>query len=150
MLTTLAFLVSACGSSSHSAARKPTAAVAAYHPSAASLPACAKAGTAIPLPRGFPASFPLPPGTAITAHHSGVGHEVDISGVVPATSFQAAVSFFPRELPKRSFRVTHYEADPERDSEGNFRGHGYVGGWSLRVIPACKALTFTAGAVRTG
>jgi hypothetical protein len=77
-----------------------------------------------------------------------MAQEVDISGFVPAATFRRAVSFFPRELPRHSFQVTHYEADPDRDSEGNFRGHGYTGGWSLRVIPGCKALAFTAGAVK--
>ena len=111
-----------------------------YKRSAARAPACAHAGRAIALPRGFPASFPFPPGTAIT---SVIGYRGDntkpvISGIVPSTGFGPTVSFFLTGLPQAGFRLRDGEAEAA-EAESVFVGHGYIGRWRLRALDTCSS-----------
>lgn len=129
----LLFLAGCGGGSSHT-----------YTPSAARLPACAHAGKAIAMPSGFPADFPFPDGSAITSAKKALKVTV-VKGVIPITSFKDTASFFTREVRNAGFKVLYSEADPPRDAEGSYRGHGYAGRWTLEHLPACsEAVAFAA------
>ncbi|HEX8918460.1 MAG TPA: hypothetical protein VF898_08150 [Chloroflexota bacterium] len=126
---------------SHAPAGSPV-----YRPSAARIPACAHAGKAVSFPQHFPASFPVPSGTAITGKRVPIGGGIAATGFVPMHSFAATVHFIPTQLPKVGFTVLHLEIDTPHDSEGSYQGHGYVGGWSLRAISGCAAMVFQVSA----
>jgi hypothetical protein len=91
-------------------------------------------------------SFPVPPGTAITGKRVPIGGGIAATGFVPMHGFAATVHFFPNRLPRAGFKVLHLEIDTPHDSEGSYRGHGFVGGWSLRAIPGCAAMAFQVSA----
>lgn len=135
----ICLLLAGCGSSASGSSALPT-----YAPSAASPPTCAHAGRAIALPRGFPSSFPLPKGTALTSWGR-QGPATVVHGIVPGRSFRDAASFFPREVRNAGFKVVYSEADVPRDAEGSYRGKGYAGRWTLEHITGCPgAIKFAA------
>lgn len=111
-----------------------------YKRSAARVPACAHAGRVIALPRAFPATFPFPPGTAITAQQ---GYRGDltrpvISGIVPSATFASTVSFFLQELPRAGYRIRDGEAETF-EAESVFLGRGYIGRWRIRALDSCPS-----------
>lgn len=104
------------------------------------VPPCAHAGRAIALPRSFPASFPFPPGTAVTSQ---IGYRGDqtkpvISGVVPSASFGSAVQFFLTQLPQAGYRLRDGDAEAF-EAESVFVGHGYIGRWRIRALDTCPS-----------
>lgn len=110
-----------------------------YSRADAKVPACAHAGKAITLPRGFPASFPFPSHTAITSHTTRFG-AVIVSGFVPASSFDDAQSFFTRKLPDAGYTLSEQDAEPPREAEARYSGKGYEGGWRIRMIMGCPGV----------
>jgi len=113
-----------------------------YRKSAAHAPACARAGRVIDLPRGFPKSFPFPPGTAITSR---IGYRSDLTrpivgGVVPSSTFASTVSFFLTQLPRAGYRVRDGDAEAA-EAESVYVGHGYIGRWRVRALDTCPTAT---------
>ncbi|GAC1639253.1 MAG: hypothetical protein NVS4B2_28660 [Chloroflexota bacterium] len=123
----LGIVLAGCGSSAQSTA---------YRPSDAKPPQCAHATKAIPLPNGFPGTFPWPPGTTLTSSRAAKEGTI-VAGIVPTTSFKDTAAFFKRQVAKNGFTVVYAEADPPRDAEGAYRGNGYAGRWTLQHIPSC-------------
>jgi hypothetical protein len=100
------------------------------------VPACAKADTTIALPDGFPASFPLPPGTVITSKEERSGGRLIINTVVPGLDVKGVAEFFEQALPKAGFQVTEGESEPG-EAEANYAGNGYQGRWKVNAIEGC-------------
>lgn len=148
-LTALALV--GCGiSSSNVSGTTATPTSYRYHPAAASVPSCARAGKAISLPLDFPAKFPFPAGTVIV--RSGRGRpllkgQVGIYGFVPSPTFSETVLFFKNEIERSGFRRLDFEVDTPHDSEGAYSGHGTIGRWALSAIVGCPhAMRFSASA----
>jgi len=111
-----------------------------YKQPAAHTPSCAHTGRAIALPRSFPASFPVPPGTSITSQ---IGYRGDntrpvISGVIPSASFGSTVTFFLTQLPRAGYSIRNGESEAF-EAESVFLGHGYIGRWRVRALDTCSA-----------
>ena len=121
-----------------------------YRPAAAKIASCAHAGRARHLPRSFPASFPLPAHSAITASavlSQGAGARV--SGFIPLRTISQARAFFNHQLPLTGFTPMMADSEAGIEAESGFAGHGWVGRWKVRVIPHCRgALAFSANAIR--
>jgi hypothetical protein len=121
-----------------------------YRPAAARIVSCAHAGKARPLPRSFPANFPLPARSAITAgvKLSG-GTGARITGFIPLRTLTQARAFFVHQLPREGFTLMMFDSEAGFEVESGFAGHGWVGRWRTRVIPHCPgALSFSANAIR--
>lgn len=112
-----------------------------YAPSRARIPACAGGGRAIALPRGFPASFPMPPGTAIIArqYYRGDRRRIVVSGVAPLT-VRSGLIFFQSALPAAGFRLGQGDSEAA-EAESLYKGHGYLGRWKLHAIDGCTIAT---------
>jgi len=124
----------------------PKGAYNVYKPSAALLPTCAHTGKPIALPVDFPKQFPLPKGSAITGTSKQFGAVV-VNGFVPTKKFATSLTFFMSELPAAGFRIGDHDAEPPREGEGAYVGHGYIGRFKIHSIPGCtSALTFQASA----
>ena len=131
-------LAAGCGGT-HGASTASTATPSVRH-----LPPCARVGRAVRAPSTFPRSFPLPGGTVITSTSPLSGGTV-ISGAIPTESLAATATYIHSELPKRGYKNEQFEAEPPHDSEGQFRGHGYIGRWQIRSMGGCKgAVSFQA------
>lgn len=65
-----------------------------------------------------------------------------ITGAIPTGTLASTANELHTDLPKHGYTYETFEAEPPHDAEGEFRGHGYVGRWTLRSIQGCK------GAVR--
>jgi len=92
------------------------------------------------LPRSFPATFPFPPGAAITSNtpYGGDPTKPVIGGVIPASSFAAAVTFFVTQLPQAGFRLRDGDSEAA-EAESVFVGHGYIGRWRVRGLDTCPS-----------
>jgi hypothetical protein len=107
---------------------------------APSLPPCAKAGPAVTLPPEFPTSFPLPPGTVITASRH-AGPTVVLEGFIPMELNQVT-RFFVQKLPEAGFRLGRGEVE-RSEAESRFGGNGVAGFFKIRSIEGCPgALQF--------
>jgi hypothetical protein len=100
------------------------------------LPACAK-GEAVPPPDGFPAEFPLPPGTVVTAGSRPHAGQLVLAGLVPA-DLQDAASFFNESLPASGYRQGLGDSE-SNEAEAPFTGNGFRGKWKVNAIPGCPA-----------
>lgn len=112
----------------------------------AQLPACANAGTTIPLPAKFPAAFPLPPGTVVISQEERSGERIIINTVAPS-DVKSVAEFFERELPKAGFTPGEGESEPG-EAESSFEGKGYRGRWKVNSVNGCPnvvTLTILAG-----
>ena len=106
--------------------------------SAAAMPDCADAGTAIQLPAGFPAAFPLPPGTVFDDVRE-AGSSVVVSGVVPL-GFDDATRYLADHFPGSGLELG--ESDSEAgEAEADFSGGGLSGRWKLHEIAGCEGAT---------
>lgn len=114
---------------------------ASSNDAATTLPACARAGTAIELPDEMPADFPLPAGTRITSARRPFPGQVVVDGVVPL-DLGAARAFFTERLPRAGYRVGRGDSEAG-EVEALFTGDGVRGGWRVRRLPDCPALTLT-------
>jgi len=121
---TVAVLISGCGGSQG----PPLSPVA-------SLPACAKAGSAVTLPPDFPRSFPLPPGTVVTLSQPTDKGAIFISGFIPL-NFKEAIAFWQSKLPAAGYQPL--EGDAEMDeAESIFAGEGFRGKWKINGLLNC-------------
>ena len=141
----LAVLLVGCGGPAQPGASQNIRPAAAPVQSAAQttngLPACARADTTIPMPPEFPASFPLPPGTIVTAKEDRIGRRLIIKTVVPALDVRGLALFLERELPKAGFTSMYGESEPG-EAESSYEGNGYKGRWVANSIQDCpEAIT---------
>ena len=111
---------------------------APYRPSTASIPKCAHAGRAIPLPKEFPHNFPLLTGTAITTK-STFGDLV-VTGFVPSDSFDSTVKDFTNTLSNAGWTSAEQDAEPPFEADAIDAGTGYYAQWKLRSIPGCSGV----------
>jgi hypothetical protein len=108
---------------------------------APSVPPCAKAAPPISLPPEFPKSFPLPPGTVITASQH-AGPTIVLEGFIPM-ELKEATRFFVQKLPDAGFRLGRGEVE-RGEAESRFGGNGVAGFFKVRIIEGCPgALQFT-------
>jgi hypothetical protein len=146
----LALAIAGCGgSSSSSGNNQPSPQTATqsytYDPAKAHVPACAHAAKAIAFPANFPQNFPVPNGTVIDATRVPIGGGIAAVGFVPSPSFKTTVDFFPAQIKAAGFKMLHLEVDSPNDSEGEYSGHGFVGGWALRSLcPGAMTLQISA------
>jgi hypothetical protein len=101
---------------------------------ATTLPPCAQAGPPVSLPPEFPKSFPLPPGTVITASRH-AGPTIVLEGFIPM-ELKQATRFFVQNLPAAGFRLGRGEAE-RNEAESRFGGNGVVGFFKVRSIADC-------------
>ena len=106
--------------------------------------------TAQPLPASFPATLPLPAGTAITkvasSQQKGFPPVVTIQGFAPL-SLTAAARFFLRRLPSRGFQLLRSESEPGLEAEGRFLGNGTSGAYRVRNAPCRRGVALLVGVV---
>jgi hypothetical protein len=108
---------------------------------APTLPPCAEAGPPVTVPPEFPTSFPLPPGTVITASRRG-GPTIVLEGFIPM-ELKEATRFFVQKLPDAGFRLGRGEAE-RGEAESRFGGNGVAGFFKVRSIADCpRALELT-------
>lgn len=142
--TSLLPVLAGCGGSSSTNSPTPTPQTVRYDAALAAIPACAHAGKAVSLPNSFPRAFPFPGGSAITSTSTQFGATV-INGYVPSKNFNTTLQFFMKGLPAAGFRIGDHDAEPPREGEGEYIGHGFVGRFKIRSIAGCSgALTFQA------
>lgn len=108
---------------------------------------CAKdaSGKAVDLPDGFPAGFPLPPGTIITSVQTRGAGVLVISGVT-AAGFTEVLHALQKDLPAKGFVPKDGEVEPH-DAESDWSSAAYDGRWAIREIAKCggdTAVSFVA------
>jgi hypothetical protein len=102
---------------------------------------CSKDAVAkqVSLPDGFPADFPLPPGTILYSVDNRGADGIVVTGVT-ATSFKAVLSALQTDLPAHGYTPKEGETEPH-DAESNWTSAGYDGRWAIREIPQCSGET---------
>ena len=105
------------------------------------LPGCVGAIERKPLPPGW--NVPLPPGTVPTQLVTGAIQQV--VGFAPG-KFDGVVSFFRRDLVRRGYRSTSFDAE-YGESEALFSGHGIDGQWRVNTVPGCDGANVVSVAV---
>jgi len=100
---------------------------------------CAAAAKAVPLPAGFPAEFPLPPGTVVTAATDRGSAGLVVTGVT-ATAFEDVLAALQHQLPEHGFTAEDGETEPH-DAESDWRSATFDGRWAIREIPQCPGDT---------
>jgi hypothetical protein len=106
----------------------------AAQPAGAGLPACA-AAVPVALPKLFPATFPLPPGTVITVARDQANGKLVVGGFIPG-DLARAVAFLQRELPGAGYQLLHNEAEAG-EAEADFQGPGVMGRWKVGAMARC-------------
>ena len=99
---------------------------------------CAAAGVEKPLPREFPRSYPLPPGTRVTQAAASAAGSLFVQAAAPLSAPEA-VSFYRTEPARAGWRTA---AALEREGAGvsaSFRGPGFSGTWTVDEIAGCPA-----------
>jgi hypothetical protein len=104
-------------------------------PVAAAPTACSSTATAVDLPSGFPAQFPLPPGTIVTSADDRGEAGIVVTGATPA-AFKDVLAALQRELPARGFTPRDGETEPH-DAESDWTSVDYDGRWAIRENPQC-------------
>jgi ABC-type Fe3+-hydroxamate transport system substrate-binding protein len=100
---------------------------------------CAKdaAGKNVSPPSGFPASFPLPPGTIVTnVDDRGATGGIVVTGVT-STDFKTVLSSLQTQLPAKGFTPSEGEVEPD-DAESNWSSDAFTGRWAIREIASCS------------
>jgi hypothetical protein len=106
-----------------------------------SLPPCAGARALVETPPGFPADFPLPPGTVLTSAASPYANQLVVLGLIPG-DVQEAAGFFSDSLPDSGYQVGVGDAEGT-ESEAPFTGNGFRGKWRVNGITGCDAVKLT-------
>ncbi|MFL6160587.1 MAG: hypothetical protein ACJ74U_00025 [Jatrophihabitantaceae bacterium] len=102
---------------------------------------CAKDAAAkqVSLPSGFPADFPMPPGTRLYAVDNRGPDGIVVTGVT-GTPFKSVLSSLQTGLPAHGYTPKDGETEPH-DAESNWTSAGYEGRWAIREIPQCSGET---------
>ncbi|GAA3783416.1 hypothetical protein GCM10022403_017510 [Streptomyces coacervatus] len=119
-------------------------------PSAAppSTAAVCPTGPALPLPKDFPETLPVPDGAVLTSVEHRTGGRLVVATVVPG-GFEAALTFLQKRLPETGYALKEGEVEAD-DAESNFSSRTVEGRWTLRKLPACEGeveLTYLTSAV---
>ena len=99
---------------------------------------CAKDAAAkkVDLPSGFPADFPMPPGTVVySVDNRGADEGIVVTGVT-STPFKGVLKALQTQLPAKGFRAEDGETEPH-DAESDWTSSGFQGRWAIREIPQC-------------
>jgi hypothetical protein len=100
---------------------------------------CAKDAAAkkVAVPSGFPAAFPLPPGTVITAvDDRGSSGGIVLTGVT-AADFASVLKALQTQLPAKGFTPDEGEVEAH-DAESDWSSAGFTGRWAIREISSCS------------
>jgi hypothetical protein len=102
---------------------------------------CSKDAVAkqVSLPDGFPADFPMPPGTILYSVDNRGADGIVVTGVT-ATAFKSVLSSLQADLPAHGYTAKEGETEPH-DAESNWTSAGYDGRWAIREIPQCNGET---------
>jgi hypothetical protein len=102
---------------------------------------CSKDAAAkqVSLPDGFPADFPLPPGTIVYSVDNRGADGIVVTGVT-ATPFKSVLSSLQTDLPAHGYTPKEGETEPH-DAESNWSSASYDGRWAIREIPQCSGET---------
>jgi hypothetical protein len=102
---------------------------------------CSKDAAAkqVSLPEGFPADFPLPPGTIVYSVDNRGADGIVVTGVT-ATPFKSVLSSLQTDLPAHGYATKEGETEPH-DAESNWASASYDGRWAIREIPQCNGET---------
>jgi hypothetical protein len=100
---------------------------------------CAAAAKAVALPAGFPADFPLPPGTVVTSASDRASAGLVVTGVT-STSFKDVLAALQSQLPEHGFTAQDGETEPH-DAESDWRSATFDGRWAIRELPQCPGDT---------
>ncbi len=94
----------------------------------------------------MPEDFPLPAGTRLTTVRRPFPGQLVIDGFVNL-GLDAAKDFFVDRLPAAGYQLGRGDAEPG-EAEALFTGNGLRGGWRVREIPNCRALTVSLVFIR--
>lgn len=96
---------------------------------------CADKAQKVDLPHGFPAAFPLPPGTVVIGSEQRSENRVIVTAISPDPE-KDVLSFFQKELPKAGYALSDGEVE-SGDAESDWSTAGWRGRWAIREIPGC-------------
>jgi hypothetical protein len=139
--TTL-IVIAGCESDAEKAKEKDQAKLKA----SASTAVCAKDAKAVPLPAGFPTTFPLPAGMVVTSAEDRAGSGLVIAGV-SATAFKDVLKGLQTQLPAKGFTPKNGETEP-RDAESDWSSADYDGRWAIRELAQCGNQTLVSVVAR--
>ena len=100
---------------------------------------CVQAARQVDLPAGFPADFPLPPGTVLYATDDRGKDGIVVTGVTK-TPFKSVLSSLQKDLPAHGYTPDEGETEPH-DAESNWHSASFDGRWAIREIPQCSGQT---------
>jgi hypothetical protein len=130
-------------SASHGAKREADRAVGSQ---AATICAEQAAAKRVSPPAGFPADFPIPPGTVLTSAADRGSAGLVVSGISTA-SFKSVLAALHADLPKHGFKLEDGETEP-RDAESDWSSAQYTGRWAIRDLPRCPGETLVSVVAR--
>jgi hypothetical protein len=112
------------------------------------LPKCARPAHRVVPPSPYPRSLPVPKGTT----YSTVARYPSVIVVAGRTPLELipATRYLVRELPRRGFRLGTGESEPGLEAEAGFAGHGIVGRFKVRELPACRGAVLLVMSISRG
>jgi hypothetical protein len=114
---------------------------------APSLPACAKAGPAVPIPADFPATFALPNGSVVVGADVPAGGGSRITALVPLEVDEFG-TYLETALPAAGLAIGGGEAEAD-ELESKFSGAGVAGQLTARELPDCPGILTVQVAIRS-
>lgn len=129
---TLTLALAACSSAGRGGSRPGKDAAGSVQ---AKTTTCSTAAKTVAVPPGFPAAFPLPPGTVVTAAADRGTGGIVLSGVTPA-AFAEVLAALQKQLPAKGFTPEEGETEPH-DAESDWTSADYTGRWAIRELPQC-------------
>ena len=148
-LLLVAGLAAGCTGSATGADPSPAAAAEVQGAQAPvpSLPACAGAGPAVPIPAEFPATFPLPDGSVVVGADTPAGGGTRITVLVPLEVDELGI-YLERALPAAGLAIGGGEAEAD-ELESKFSGAGVAGQLKARELSGCPGILNVQVAVRS-
>lgn len=92
-----------------------------------------------PYPAAFPADWPWPSHTVVSAVEKSPGGGVVLTAHV-GSDFEEVLAFMQQDLEDAGFHATQGEAE-EDDAEATWTGGGFSGTWAIRSSDDCKGTT---------
>jgi hypothetical protein len=127
-------------------ATSSSAPVQASQAAAPSLPACAKAGQAVPIPADFPATFALPNGSLVVGADTPAGGGSRITALVPLEVDEFG-KYLETALPAAGLAIGGGEAEAD-ELESKFSGAGIAGQLTARELSDCAGILSVQVTVR--
>ena len=119
---------------------------AAPQAAAPSLPPCAKAGPAVPIPADFPPTFALPNGSVVVASDTPPGGGSRITALVPLEVDEFG-AYLETALPAAGLAIGGGEAEAD-ELESKFSGTGIAGQLTARELADCPGILSVQVAIR--